>query len=162
MCWKDGSAGKKAHVALPDVLPLVSSTHAGQPTSGGPNALFVHLSTSGLTCTYPHRDKDIHTHCFKKYILKKTHTHIWRARFFHRAFKDPLQLCTNLLAAKSRSRALNGNREIVLLVYVNMIQVSIIREEDLKNASPKLKLSCRQTEGHLFNYRLIGEGTPLG
>lgn len=110
----------KAHVALPDVLgslqlPLM-------PASEGSNALFGHLSASGLTCTYSHRDIVLENTSLKKNAFGEQD-------LFTEPFKDPLQLCTNLLAAKSRSRALNGNREVVLLAYVNMTQVSVIRED---------------------------------
>lgn len=117
----------KAHVALPDVLiwflaPMLGSLRLPlMPASEGSNALFGHLSASGLTCTYSHRDIVLENTSLKTNAFGEQDP-------FTEPFKDPLQLCTNLLAAKSRSRALNGNREVVLLAYVNMTQVSVIRE----------------------------------
>lgn len=65
----------KAHVALPDVLiwflaPMLGSLQLPlMPASEGSKALFGHLSASGLTCTYSHRDIVLENTSLKK----KTH-----------------------------------------------------------------------------------------
>lgn len=66
----------KAHVALPDVLiwflaPMLGSLRLPlMPASEGSNALFGHLSASGLTCTYSHRDIVLENTSLKKMHLE--------------------------------------------------------------------------------------------